>query len=84
MANVTPQSTDRPSPIRIAVLEHTLFGVQPEPGTAAALTVGMRAAGQCWQHRPAAVLGPVPVEEAVCTQCGRRMELDGEGRWVLA
>jgi len=82
MATQTPP--DRPNPVRIAVLEHSLCGVQPEPGTAAALTVGMRAAGQCLQHQPAAVLGPVPVEEAVCTQCGRRMELNDEGHWVLA
>lgn len=84
MADATPQRTDRPSPVRIAVLEHDLLGVQPEPGTAAALAVGTRRLGQCWQHQPAATLGPIPVEEAVCTQCGRPMALNEEGHWVLA
>jgi len=84
MADATSQRTDRPNPVRIAVLEHDLFGVQPEPGTAAALAVGMRAVGQCWQHKPAATLVLGPITEAVCTQCGRRMELDDAGRWVLA
>lgn len=81
MATQTPP--DRPSPVRIAVLEHDLFGVQPKPGTAAALAVGMRAGGQCWQHQPAATLTANPVTEAVCTQCGRQMQLDDDGHWVL-
>jgi hypothetical protein len=84
MANATSQRTDRPNLVRIAVLEHDLLGIQPEPGTAAALAVGTRRLGQCWQHKPAATLGPVPIEEAVCIQCGRQMKLDSEGHWVLA
>ncbi|MFF7191920.1 hypothetical protein ACFZAR_43875 [Streptomyces sp. NPDC008222] len=81
MATQNPPA--RPNPVRIAVLEHDLFGVRPEPGTAAALAVGIRAVGQCWQHKPAATLAASPVTEAVCTQCGRRMELDDEGCWAL-
>lgn len=82
MTTRTP--SNRPSPVRIAVLEHDLFGVQPKPGTAAALAVGIRAGGQCWQHKPAATLTPGPIAEGVCTQCGRPMRLDGEGHWALA
>jgi hypothetical protein len=82
MATQTPPN--RPNPITIAVLEHDLLGIQPESGTAAALSIGLRAAGQCWQHKPAATLTASPVREAVCTQCGRRMRLDDEGRWMLA
>ncbi|MER6249400.1 hypothetical protein [Streptomyces griseorubiginosus] len=32
----------RPDYTAIAVLEHDLFGIQPEPGTAAAAIIGMR------------------------------------------
>ncbi|WP_143685485.1 hypothetical protein [Streptomyces sp. 1222.2] len=84
MVNATPQTTDRPSLARIAVLEHDLLGIQPEPGTAAALAVWTRRLGQCWQHQPAATVGEIPIEKAVCTQCGRRLILNDGGYWVLA
>ena len=32
----------RPDPVRIAVLEYDLFGVQPKPGTMAAALIGLR------------------------------------------
>lgn len=35
----------RPDRLRIAVLEHELFGIEPEPGTAAALVVALRRFG---------------------------------------
>lgn len=33
-------------PLRIAVLEYELFGIEPKPGTAAAMAVGCHALGQ--------------------------------------
>lgn len=36
------QRAPRPNYTAIAVLEYDLFGVQPEPGTAAAAIIGMR------------------------------------------
>ncbi|WP_394425453.1 hypothetical protein [Streptomyces sp. SGAir0957] len=38
--------------VRIAVLEHDLLGIAPEPGTAAALTIALRRAGTCFEHDP--------------------------------
>ena len=70
------------SPTRIAVLEHDLLGVQPLPGTAAALAVGLRGAGVCISHQPVAdteVVGPVTA--GVCARCGRQMVLGESGNW---
>lgn len=35
-------ASPRPNYTAIAVMEHDLFGIQPEPGTAAAAIIGMR------------------------------------------
>lgn len=36
----------RADPLRIAVLEYELLGIEPKPGTAAALAVGMQRVGR--------------------------------------
>ena len=36
----------RADPLRIAVLEYELFGIEPKPGTAAAFAVGMQRVGR--------------------------------------
>lgn len=80
-----PPPVPRPDYTRIAVLEHDLYGVQPERGTLAALVIGMRAAGLCLQHTPidTSTLGdPRPV--GMCQRCGRNMLLNDNGDWDLA
>ncbi|MFL1904775.1 hypothetical protein ACJWDR_37580 [Streptomyces tauricus] len=75
----------RASPTRIAVLEHDLLGVPPEPGTAAALVIGMRRTGTCLEHEPVetAELGE-PVRNGLCTRCGAALLLSDEGAWATA
>ncbi|MFI1371332.1 hypothetical protein ACH4UY_04880 [Streptomyces longwoodensis] len=70
---------------RIAVLEHDLLGIPPEPGTAAALTVALRRAGTCVQHDPVDVttFGD-PQPSAMCSRCSTCMVLDEHGRWTPA
>lgn len=73
----------RANPTRIAVLEHDLLGIQPEPGTAAAVTIALRKTSDCIQHRPVeiTVLGdPGPI--AMCNGCGAHLVQNGEGDWV--
>jgi hypothetical protein len=70
---------------RIAVLEHDLCGVQPQPGTAAALAVGVRSTGHCLNHRPIATLTTgTPITAGTCAGCGRAMALKDSGDWELA
>lgn len=75
----------RANPTRIAVLEHDLLGIPPEPGTAAALTIALRRAGTCMTHEPVDVTtfgDPRPVGQ--CGRCGAHMVLDDGGAWVVA
>lgn len=79
------QAGRRPNYTRIAVLEHDLCGVQPEPGTMAALTIMLRSAGTCLRHTPidtSTVDDPRPV--GICQRCGRPMLLDENGAWVVS
>ena len=72
----------RTSSTRIAVLEHDLLGIQPAPGTAAALAVGLRGTGTCITHQPVAdteVVGPIT--SGTCARCGSRMVLGESGAW---
>lgn len=71
---------------RIAVLEHDLLGIEPEAGTAAAVTIALRkAAANCMEHQAVetTTLGsPGPV--GLCARCGCTMVQDAEGEWVKA
>lgn len=42
----------RADPVRIAVLEWDIFGIQPEPGTMAAAAVGMKRLGGAQRAEP--------------------------------
>ncbi|MEU5596838.1 hypothetical protein [Streptomyces sp. NPDC020298] len=77
------ETPPRPDYTRIAVLEHDLFGIQPEPGTAAALVIGLRRAGTCLTHQPVdtTMLGD-PVHVGICARCGTSMTLNEDGHWV--
>jgi hypothetical protein len=74
--------TQRPpaNPTRIAVLEHDLLGIQPEPGTIAALAVVLRKAGTCIEHKPV----QAGAGSTMCTGCGRTMHLKEDGTWRTA
>lgn len=80
----------KPAPISpnytaTAVLEHDLLGVQPQPGTAAALAVGVRSAGHCLNHRPiATVTSGAPISSGTWAGCGRGMTLNDNGIWEIA
>ncbi|MEU5442733.1 hypothetical protein [Streptomyces griseofuscus] len=75
----------RPDYVRIAVLEHDLLGIQPRPGTAAALIVKMRRAGTCLAHQPVdtSILGD-PAPTGLCGRCGHAMVLGSDGNWTTA
>jgi hypothetical protein len=75
-------TTQRPraNPTRIAVLEHDLLGIQPEPGSVAALAVGLRRAGTCIEHKPIQAAS----SSTMCTGCGRTMHLKEDGTWRTA
>ncbi|MFE2563045.1 hypothetical protein [Streptomyces mirabilis] len=79
-----PRRAPRPNYMAIAVLEHALFGIQPEPGTAAALTIALRQVGACMTHRPVetTTLGQLP--QALCTRCGKSMIQGDDGTWEMA
>jgi hypothetical protein len=75
----------RANPTRIAVLEHELLGIPPEPGTAAAVTVALRRAGTCLNHDPVDVTCvDDPGPNAMCAGCGAAMVLGAQGSWVVA
>lgn len=80
---------DQPPPAkanttRIAVLEHDLLGIAPEPGTAAALAIALRRTGTCLKHQPVEVTALADRRKnAICTGCGAAM-VETEGGWALA
>lgn len=77
-----PAPQPRPNPTVIAVMEHDLFGIKPEPGTMAAAAIALRRAGDCLAHQPVDItqLGdPGPV--GLCTRCGKHMVQDDDGKW---
>lgn len=79
------QPAERANPTRIAVLEHDLLGIQPEPGSHAALAIALRRTGTCIRHQPVEVTSfsdPRPV--GLCTGCGANMVLNDTGHWELA
>jgi hypothetical protein len=90
-------SSPRADPLRIAVLEHDLLGVQPEPGTAAAFAVNLAASGKRLREAMAKPVDPdaCPHEDVaettmlsqtrragICCKCGAEMVEDDAGDWV--
>jgi hypothetical protein len=79
-----PPRWPRPNYTTIAVLEHDLLGIQPEPGTVAAVTIALRkVAANCTAHQP--VETPTfaqPGRVGMCARCGCDMALDAGGEWV--
>lgn len=81
----------RPAPARpranlttIAVLEHDLLGIPPEPGTTVAPAIALRRLGTCFEHQPVETteLGEQP--RGICARCGTAMIQDDGGRWRTA
>lgn len=80
----------RPAPVpwaprvAIAVMEYEELGIEPEPGSLAALAIGLRSlakAGTCVEHDP---IAPRPGDIrtiAVCSRCAQPMEQDRHGVW---
>ncbi|MBP8532368.1 hypothetical protein GWI24_04005 [Streptomyces sp. MK37H] len=69
----------------MAVLEHDLLGIKPEPGSPAALAIALRKTGSCFEHDPidtSTMADPHPTGQ--CARCGRLMLQDDEGRWQVA
>jgi hypothetical protein len=82
---VQPAPQQRSNPVRIAVLEHDLLGIAPQPGTMAAMVIALRQVGTCLQHLPietTALGDPRPV--GLCQRCGNRMVQDEQGQWGIA
>ncbi|WP_330339394.1 hypothetical protein [Streptomyces sp. NBC_00557] len=69
----------RPNPTHIAVLEHDLLGISPEPGTAAAAILLLRRAGSCFEHQPMHSATPEPTGR--CARCGAPMRMGPNGTW---
>lgn len=76
----------RANPTRIAILEHDLLGIPPQPGTAAAAVIALRRTGTCIQHQPVDVgtLGDLPGTRILCTGCGNHLVGTEDGRWRIA
>lgn len=76
----------RPDYLAIAVLEHDEYGIQPEPGTAAALVIGLRAAAKadCSHAGVTAVPTLKQRSAGICVRCGTNMIEDQDGRWRIA
>lgn len=77
-------ATPRADRTRIAVLEHDLFGVTPEPGTAAALAIAHRTVSPCTTHTPVEATTFSGPPTAYCTRCTSHMTLGPDGEWVIA
>lgn len=85
-AEPQPAPLPRPNYTTIAVLEHDLLGIQPQPSTAAALVIALRqAVANCTAHQPVetTTLGSLG-RTGVCARCGRSMLQDADGEWTTA
>jgi hypothetical protein len=76
----------RANPTRIAVLEHDLLGIQPEPGTPAAFAVVLTklVAPDVCPHEgvvETTMLGQAR-HVGICCRCGADMVEDDAGDWV--
>lgn len=66
-------------------MEHDLLGIPPQPGSMAALAIGLRRTGTCLTHQPIETTGlDDPRTIGVCTGCGANMLHDDHGNWTLA
>lgn len=75
---------ERADPTRIAVLEHDLLGIKPEPGSAAALAVAMRKIAACIEHEPVDTTGFGDARRnGLCARCGVAM-VEDEDEWRVA
>lgn len=81
-----PGAPPRPNYTAIAVLEHDELGIQPEPGTAAALVIALRKfAANCTAHEPVETpMFAQPGRVGMCARCGCSMAQDGDGEWIKA
>lgn len=79
-----PALPPRPNYTAIAVLEHDQLGIQPQPGTAAALVIALRKiAANCTAHQPIDTTPFAQVgRSGMCARCGCDMVQDGGGEWV--
>lgn len=79
-----PEPQPRPNYTAIAVLEHDELGIQPEPGTTAAVVIALRkAVANCTVHQPVDLTTLSETgRRGVCTRCGCDMVQDGDGQWV--
>lgn len=82
----TPEpARPRANHTRIAVLEHDLLGIKPEPGSMAALTIAMRRTATCLEHQPIETTTfSDPYTTAMCAGCGGVMVQGDDGAWQLA
>ncbi|MGW2209934.1 hypothetical protein [Streptomyces sp. NPDC001781] len=78
-------ASPRANPTKIAVLEHDLLGILPQPGTSAAAVIALRRVGTCLTHQPVdtTTLGS-PQSVGVCGRCGAAMVLGDDGGWTVA
>jgi hypothetical protein len=81
----TPDAAPPPkaNPVRIAVLEHELLGIEPEPGTAAALAIALCRTAVCLTHDPIdTTCLSDPRRNGVCRGCSRPMVEGDDGKWT--
>lgn len=79
-----PEPTGKPNATHIAVMEHDLLGIKPEPGSMAALAIALRATGTCLAHKPVEVTSfSDRHRNAICTGCGAAM-VEVDGGWAIA
>lgn len=80
-----PSPTPRPDPNRIAVLEHDLLGIQPEPGTAAARAVALSKPVDQTACPHDNVIETTGMGEArstgLCGRCGTALVATDTGEW---
>ncbi|MET8571851.1 hypothetical protein [Streptomyces sp. NPDC004783] len=79
------QPRERPDPNRIAVLEHDLLGIQPEPGTPAARAVALANPVDQVACPHENVIETTELGQAratgLCGRCGAGMVADDTGAW---
>jgi hypothetical protein len=80
-----PQAPANANPDRIAVLEHELLGIQPEPGTPAARAVALAKPVDPAQCPHDHVIDVTQIQHTrpigMCEHCGAEMVGTDEGHW---
>jgi hypothetical protein len=78
-----PEQPEQVNHTHIAVLEHDLLGIKPEPGSMAALAIALRRTGTCLKHQPVEVTSlEDPRRNAICSGCGTTM-VENNGEWTV-